>query len=288
MQITARDVRILEAVCDMRFLTREQVQQLYFSPSTASYCKRRLALLYHNAYLDRLYIPSMNPFGATKAIYMLAPKGASIVARHRKLEVRELGWRQGHNDRELYFLRHTLATNDFRIRLTLAAAERDLSVSWTDERTLRRREMKDYIDDPKHRGQRIAVVPDGYFTLSDGARERAFAVEIDRATVEEKPFKDKIRAYGEWKLSGTYERRYGTKSLRVLWVVSDVSRDSTRLERIKRWTEAEGGRSLFWFVLLADLTPSDILESPVWLVAGREGRVSLLSHDDVQRATRHH
>ena len=53
MQLTARDVRILEAVCDMRFLSREQVQQLYFSPSTASYCKRRLALLYHNAFLAR-------------------------------------------------------------------------------------------------------------------------------------------------------------------------------------------------------------------------------------------
>jgi len=286
MQITARDVRILEAVCDMRFLTRAQVQELYFSPSTASYCKRRLALLYHNAYVDRLYIPSMNSFGATKAIYMLAVKGASVVARHRKLEVRELGWRAGHNDRELYFLRHTLATNDFRIRLALAANERGLSVEWTDERTLRRREMKDYIDDPKHRGRRIAVVPDGYFVLTAGTRERAFAVEIDRATVEAKPYKEKIRAYGEWKLSGTYERRYGTKSLRVLWVVADVARDSTRLERIKRWAEAEGGRSLFWFVPLADLTPSDILESAVWQVAGREGRFPLLSDDDVQRTAR--
>ncbi|HJW76850.1 MAG TPA: replication-relaxation family protein [Thermoleophilia bacterium] len=276
MQLTARDVRVLNTVSDMRFLTREQVQELLFSPSTASYCKRRLALLYHNAYLDRVYVPSLNAFGATKAIYTLATKGAAVVARDRKIELRELMWRPGHNDRELYFMRHTLAINDFRIRLALAARQRGLSLAWTDERALRRREMKDYIEDPEHRGRRLAIVPDGYFTLDDGERTSAFALEIDRATVEEKPFKEKVRGYGEWKTTGTYERRYGTKSLRVLWVVADVTRDSTRLERIKRWTEAEGGRSLFWFSMLDDLTPETILTEPVWLKAGSEERHSLL------------
>jgi len=276
MQLTARDVRVLGAVCDMRFLTREQVQQLLFSPSTASWCKRRLALLYHNAYLDRIYVPSVNAFGSTKAIYSLAPRGVGVVARDRKVEVREIDSRPHHNDRELYFMRHTLAINDFRIALTLAAAKRGLTLSWTDERTLRRREMKDYVKDPKHRGRRLAVVPDAYFTLEDEGHVSAFTLEIDRATVEEKPFKDKVRAYGEWKVTGAYERRYGTKSLRVLWVVADVSRDSTRLDRIKRWTEAEGGRSLFWFAALNQLTPESVLAAPTWLKASSEGRYSLL------------
>jgi hypothetical protein len=268
MQLTARDVRILSAASDMRFLTREQVQELLFSPSTASYCKRRLALLYHNAYLDRIYVPALNSFGSTKAIYTLASKGASVVARDRKVDERELDWRARHNDRELYFMRHTLAINDFRIALTLGTQERGLAVSWTDERALKRREMKDYVDDPKHQGRQLVVVPDGYFTIEQGRHKSAFAVEIDRATVEEKPFKEKVRAYGEWKLTGAYERRYGTRSLRVLWVVADQSRDSTRLERIMRWTEAEGGRSLFWFAMLDELTPQTILESPVWQKAG--------------------
>jgi hypothetical protein len=277
MQLTARDVRVLNAVCDMRFLTREQIQQIVFSPSTASWCKRRLALLYHNAYLDRIYVPSLNTFGSTKAIYTLASRGAGVVARDRKLEVRELDWRPGHNDRELYFMRHTLAINDFRIALMLAAQERGLALAWSDERALRRREMKDYVEDPKHRGRRLTVVPDGYFTLEGEGHASAFAVEMDRATVEEKPFKEKVRAYGEWKLGGAYERRYSTKSLRVLWVVAHQSRDSTRLERIKRWTEAEGGRSLFWFAMLDELTPATILESDVWQKAGSEGRYALLS-----------
>ena len=277
MQLTARDVRVLSAACDMRFLTREQIQELLFSPSTASYCKRRLALLYHNAYLDRIYVPALNSFGSTKAIYTLATKGASVVARDRKVDERELDWRARHTDRELYFMRHTLAINDFRIALTLAAQERGLTVSWTDERALKRREMKDYVDDPKHQGRQLVVVPDGYFTVEHGRHKNAFAVEIDRATVEEKPFKEKVRAYGEWKVTGTYERRYAVKSLRVLWVIADVTRDSTRLERIKRWTEAEGGRSLFWFAMLDELTPDSVLDGEVWQKAGSEGAYALLA-----------
>jgi hypothetical protein len=276
MQLTARDVKVVDAICEMRFLTREQVQQLFFSPSTASYCKRRLALLYHNTYLQRIYVPSLNAFGSSRAIYTLAPRGAGVVARDRKVEVTDLNWRPQHNDRELYFMRHTLAINDFRIALALAAQERGLSLTWSDERFLRRREMKDYVEDPKHRGRRLAVVPDGYFTLEGEGHASAFALEIDRATVEEKPFKEKVRAYGEWKVSGAYERRYGTKSLRVLWVVADQSRDLTRLERIIRWTEAEGGRSLFWFTTLEGLAPQTILEAAVWQKAGSQERVSLL------------
>jgi hypothetical protein len=137
--------------------------------------------------------------------------------------------------------------------------------------------MKDYVEDPKHRGRQLAVVPDGYFVLEGEGHASAFALEVDRATVEEKPFKDKVRAYGEWKVTGAYERRYGTKSLRVLWLVADQSRDSTRLERIIRWTEAEGGRSLFWFAVLDQLTPSSILSAPLWRVAGRDGRYALLT-----------
>ena len=47
-----------------------------------------------------------------------------------------------------------------------------------------------------------------------------------------------MRALGEWKLSGQYAKRYGTESLRVLFVVAPNDRDPHRLGRIKRWCEA--------------------------------------------------
>ena len=45
------------------------------------------------------------------------------------------------------------------------------------------------------------------------------------------------------------------------------------VERIKRWTEAEGGRSLFWLAMLDDVTPEVILEGAVWRIAGRDGQL---------------
>jgi len=270
MQLVARDLRILSRVYELRFVTRDHIQALEFAPTTASYCKRRLALLFHHAYLDRTFIPLTPGFGATRPIYTLAARGARIVGHELKTD---LDWRASDKNRELYFLQHTLAINDFRICAILAAQRLGLSLDWVDERTLRRREMKDYVSDPKRDGAKLAIVPDGYFRLDDAS----FALELDRSTVEEKPFKTKVRAYGNWKLSGTYKKRYDTESLRVLFVIASKERDPHRLERIKRWSEAEGARSLFWFADSADVTEHDIFTQPVWQVAGRDGRYALLT-----------
>lgn len=274
MQLTARDIRIVHWVYDMRFVTREQIQRLEFSPSTASYCKRRLALLFHNAYLDRKFIPTPGSFGSTRAIYCPASKGAQLLAHELKIDI---DWRPRDAERELYFLQHTLASNDFRSYVTIASRRHGLSLDWTDERTLRRGEMKDYVADPRHDGEKLAVIPDGYFCLHDQDKSLAFALELDRSTVEEKPFKAKVRAYGEWKLTGAYERRFGTDSLRVLFVIASNHRDRQRLERAKRWCEAEGGRSLFWFANSSDIDQHAIFSQPIWQVAGRSGTFALLA-----------
>lgn len=273
MQLTPRDIRIVQHVYEMRFLTREQVQKLEFSPSTASYCKRRLALLFHHSYLDRKFIPAPGSYGSTRAIYCLTTKGARLLAHETQMNV---DWRPKDTERELYFLQHTLASNDFRVCATLASQRLSLSLEWTDERTLRRNEMKDYVADPRHGGRNLAIVPDGYFQLQGDDIQASFALELDRSTVEERPFKAKVRAYGEWKLTGAYQRRFGTESLRILFVIASTHRDRNRLERTKRWCEAEGGRSLFWFADAADITENTIFTQPAWHVAGRIGSFSLL------------
>jgi hypothetical protein len=274
MQLTARDIRIVNWVYEMRFATREQIERLEFSPSTASYCKRRLSLLFHHGYLSRTFIHAPGSFGSAKAIYCLAGKGMRLLAHELKTDI---DWRQADNRRELYFLQHTLAGNDFRTYVTMASAQRGLSLDWTDERTLKRGEMKDYVADPRHSGQKLAVIPDGYFRLTGPQGTTAFALELDRGTVEEKPFKTKIRALGEWKLSGQYAKRFGTESLRVLFVVAPNERDPHRVGRIKRWSEAEGARSLFWFAAIEDINDSTVLDEPVWQVAGRQEKAALLA-----------
>jgi len=274
MVLTPRDEEIIRWVYELRFATQEQIQQLLFSPTTASSSKRRLTLLYHNSYLDRRLIPLRSRFGANRAAYCLDKRGAQLLT-FRQRSGAEVNWRPTDNDRELYFLSHTLATNDVRVAVTGAAKSQDYDLTWVDEQTLRTKAMRDLVEDPKRPGEKLAVIPDGYFQLAAANRPLGFAVELDRGTVEEKRFKAKVRALGEWKVTGAYQKRFGTDSLRVLFVVAENPRDPNRVARIKAWTEAEGGQSLFWFARHQEVSSATILTSQLWQVAGRSGRYSL-------------
>jgi len=107
-------------------------------------------------------------------------------------------WRPRDNDRELYFLSHTLATNDVRVAATVAARHAAYELTWTSEQALRARTMRDLIADPKHPGEHLAVIPDGYFQLAADGRPLGFAVELDRGTVEEKRFQG--QGQGAWRV----------------------------------------------------------------------------------------
>lgn len=276
MLLTPRDIEIVRWVYQLRFATQEQIQQLLFTPSTASSCKRRLTLLYHNSYLDRRLLPLRTRHGANRAAYCLDRKGRDLLD-HLAGSGDSVDWRPVDNDRELYFLEHLLSTNQVRICATIGALAEGFELVWIDERSLKRTAMRDVVKDPRNPHSNLAVIPDGYFSLNSDPTPIGFAVELDRGTVEEKPFKAKVRALGEWKSTGAYRRRFGTDSLRVLFVVAPNVRDPRRLERIKAWTEAEGGRSLFWFADLSHLQGPTFFSDSVWQVASRSERHALFN-----------
>lgn len=272
MQLTDRDLRILRLIADFRYMTREQVEKLEFSPSTASYCKRRLMLLYQHGYLDRRFLPLRSAFGAARAYYTLDRRGAFVLAEVFELPRWQIDWRPRDGRREPLYMEHTLRINDFRVLAILAAQRAALEFAWTDERDLKRRANELRVVDPLKTSERITVIPDSYFTL---AGRWSFALELDRGTVEEGPFKRKIRGYGELKTTGVYEEAFGTKSLRVLWVVVDSSRDSNRLQRILSWAATAGGGTMFWFTAFEDFMGNDPLHRPIWSVARRQGTYAL-------------
>jgi len=277
MQLTERDIRVLRLVADFRYMTRDQVEKLEFSPTTISYCKRRLSLLFHNGYLERRFLPLREAFGAARAYYVLDQRGADVLVKVLELTRHELDWRPRDGRREPLYMEHTLRINDVRALLLVTAKDAALELAWTDERELKRRARDHRVPDPLRAGEKITIIPDGYFTL--GGRW-SFALELDRGTVEEVPFKRKVRGYGEWKTTGAYARSFGTHSLRVLFVVADARRDPRRLERIRRWTEDAKGGTMFWFAHLDELTPATMLGFPLWSVAATPSKSRLLRESD--------
>ncbi|PIZ37464.1 hypothetical protein, partial [Candidatus Aquicultor secundus] len=55
MVLQARDIAIILAVYENRFLRRDQIERLFFS--TTSACNQRLQALYQHKFLDRIYQP---------------------------------------------------------------------------------------------------------------------------------------------------------------------------------------------------------------------------------------
>lgn len=270
IRVTDRDIEVVNSVYEHRFLLRDQVQALHF-PSRVT-ANRRLKLLFQHEYLQRIFVPGGLNRNArnTQAIYCLDREGARLLAAEFGVPREEIDWYPHRNDVGEYFIHHRLRINDFRIALTLAAEERgDEIVVWVPERKLR--ELGEKVED--ERGRKYPVVPDAYFIYQDGETDKKahFFLELDRATMENRRFAKKIKAYILYWQSGAYQERYRTRSLRVLTVTTS----RRRLRNLKETTEDTGGKSMFWFTTFEELDPERILGS-VWEVAGQDQRARLI------------
>jgi hypothetical protein len=270
MLLTDRDVRILEWVHDCRFLTCEQIERLEFGPGAASNCRRRVGLLYHHGYLNRILEPLRDSYGASRAAYYLDRRGAQCLAQLQRAPVEGGGWRSREGGQGELFLNHTLDTATVRIAVARSCRRRGLALEWWDECALRKQQVRERFRGAG--GEGVTLIPDAYFTIGDGEAADGFALEVDRATVPERRMRSRFRAYGEWTGSGSYRKRLPVESLRVLVAVTECSRDPERLVHLKSWCEHEGGRSLFWFVDGSDLSTENVLSESIWRVAGEEGQ----------------
>ena len=210
-RFTLRDGRVLNWIYEMRFLSREQIQRLEFSPQSDRYCRDRLRWLFDAGYLDRRRLDLNTGFGANRPIYCLGARGAEWIALDQKMDPSELDWKPRDNEVEQFFLEHTLGVNGFWIDIVLATRNSEYALErWVDERTLKSQEMKDYVDDPSGRGK-IPIVPDGYFCIRipDG-HKACFMLELDRGTVAIKRWRRKIRGYIEYSTRERerYKKRY--------------------------------------------------------------------------------
>lgn len=292
IRLTERDMAIIQAVYEYRALTTTQLQRLLFPVCASSKSERgrqvvaqqRLKLLYHNEYLTRDERPTKLSEGRQALVYFLDKKGAQLLATYLKLELTELDWRPRDNVSGAghLFLDHLLHTNDVRLALASAAQALNCRVTrWIDDRSLRRREMKEYVTLKTDLGadERVAIVPDGFFSLVQGDKVFHHFVEVDLATVVglssksgRRDWARKVRAYLAFHQSGQYRARYGAQEFRVLTVTTGPG----RLENLRAITEEAGGKNRFWFTTFAELHQLRSLADPIWSYAGQHDLRSLV------------
>lgn len=265
MRLMQRDVEIIKAVYDYRILKGDQIQELFFgSQSTASF---RLSRLYQHGYLDREFLPTMGGIASSPILYSLGKKGADVLFEKYGISREELRKKVGRRELSPLFLEHILQINQIRIAVTLAAKDEGYFLeSWFDDALLKLDYDHVMIDTSTGMKKNVSIIPDSYFVLEVPQGRAHFFMELDRGTMTLGRYKQKIQAYRKYISSGEYQRRYHTKSLRVL----TVTLNETRLKNlIQKTEEVEGGR-VFWFTTLDQISNESVLSSPIWNVAKKQ------------------
>ncbi len=283
MVLTSRDQEILRQVYAFRLMTREQIERLLFPPdhgqdhpTKTNIARKRLRLLFHHGYLERIPTPIAPGVWGWRPVYRLSRQGAELIAAELGITIAKLAyWGKG-DDKDgrasavsLLFLQHALETSDVRIAVMQAAKSRGYTLEeWLDEMELKRQERKDFVAIKSEQGNRVMVpvIPDAYFVLHLGKQRAHFFLELDRATMSNSRWKRRILAYQKYIETGKYHERYKTTSLRILTVTTTPK----RLASLQKTTANAGGDDLFWFTTFAEVMTSDVLSSPIWLKATDE------------------
>lgn len=268
------DVEVLKLLYEYRFLNVFQIQAL--RPRGIVSLRDRLRRMFHAGLVDRpraqrSYLATPGPM-----VYALGNKGADVLAERGLLERGKVDWAKKNSEAGRPYLEHTLMVNAFRVVLTLASQGSGISarlVRWTHEGT-------DLHYSFWSGGERLAIRPDGFFTLevtlAGGHGLLHFCLEADRSTESRKRFQQKLRGY--WAGRQSYQEQLGVNApFRVLTVtLSEARRDN--LVDIARELGEAGQSERFLFACESDYgleNPQSIL-GPIWRCPRDDSQRSLI------------
>ena len=218
MQLTDRDKEVIRAIYDYRVLRQEQIQVLFFgtNPGAKARAQKRLVKLFDHKYIARFFLPTRGGLMSSPILYGLDKRGAELLRLEFGYD--DLHWYSNMKDLKNDFLEHTLAIADFRIAVTLACQKVGYELlTWEGENELRASRDEVKIRSPKGHSMSVSIVPDSYFAIATPFGKTHFFLELDRGSMTTGRFRRKVEAYIAYYQQG-YQRRYGTKSLRVLTV----------------------------------------------------------------------
>ena len=298
--------RILEALYRYHFLTVEQVTRLFYSRGSLTTVRSILSELAKAQYALYLYLPRSTPTGSLPKIYTLARRGINYL-KAQGYDVPTRFHPSEQEEKSYLFLRHTLAVNDVLIAAT-TLEKRYPAITLFDfvhERVLKRQEPitvscdvltlegKQVLGkDGKGVTETIRVIPDALLDFRidqpDTSKTYRFCIllELDRATIEERNFRKKVRGLLTFIKSGDSNKRFGTK-LPTIAFVNAVGGEKRR-EQMKLWTEKELKKykeAHFWteLFMFTDVAPDEDIDnetlflSPVWYTPFGNKPVVLLS-----------
>jgi hypothetical protein len=209
-QLTGRDIDLIRAVYDYRFLHINHLSALV----NRSYKKvhGRLFKLVQNHFLARI------EFRFQKHIYVIGPEGIDVLVEQGIASRELVECRLRHQELKELFLKHQLMLIDLRCILELACRGTSVRLAtWSEGKDLWDRVVT-WVDRER---LELPVCPDAFLVLEDGSRPEGrnrlnFFLEADRSTSTHKRFQQKLIAYHQYLEDGRHTGKYGIKSFRVV------------------------------------------------------------------------
>ena len=252
--IQERDRHLLRELAIMRVADREQVKILAGFGSITRVNTRLLALT-RAGLLRRFFLGSTA--SGRKALYTLSAKGAAFVGvpergpRRRKDEVLVAD----------FFVSHQLAVNSIYCGLKYG----DVSIHGAD--------FGRWISFYKPLSPQLRLIPDGYFELNTRSGPLASFVELDLGHERFTIWKEKVRNYLQFAVSGDFEPRFGHGQFRVL-IIANSERRLLWIRKIVRASTIK----VFWFSTIGSIESHGFF-GPVWLRPTGDGHKSFLSEN---------
>lgn len=213
--LSDRDLAIVSAVGEHRYLTARQIERLLFvshqTPTTATrICRRVLQRLTDDRVLNRLERRiGGTAAGSASYIYSLGPAGQRLVSGDERR-------RRGHEPSPVFLL-HTLAIADTRIELEIAHRASTLRLSSVEA------EPNCWRSFHGPGGGLERVRPDLYVATSSDEFDDFWFLEIDLSTESIPAVVRKCQAYEQYRRSGREQERSGVFPA-VVWVTPDERR----------------------------------------------------------------
>src|SRR3954453_1124921 len=243
--IKEADQAILHALARFHYLTARQAIRLLYPNNTdprARYTQKLFERLVHAEYVLPLRALPVPRYRQGPHVFTLANKGRDYL---RGLGESVESYFRPSVERRITenspFMFHRLATIDVMIAADCLC--RDVSgvecPRMLSERELKRGAIRVDIPPSPHSTndgpRKVAVIPDAWFQLSiNGQRPMSIAVELDRATEDQKVWREKVAAYVVWG-RGPYKEAFETDNLTIAVVCPDERRRAVLMD----WTMRE-------------------------------------------------
>jgi hypothetical protein len=253
LRLEERDERLL---CDLylhRFMTRGQLEALYFTSTVR--CNARLRQLFDYGFVKRYYLPAA-PYGA-QAIYSIGKNAVPLVASRLEAEADEVA-RQQRGTRTPTFIEHTLAVVNIWLALRQACAQNSgvMIELWLPEMQCRH----EYQIREKGSGQwrKEAFKPDAFVRLAFSGQYFHYFIEVDLGHTSSRQFLGKLLTHQRYLESGLFEQIYAGSKFHTLVVTTG----SRRLRNLNALVEKHNNQ-LFWFTTFGAIEQSGALGT-IW------------------------